>query len=57
VLRPLLEEFGELLLDELGEELLLDELGEELLLDEPLLPCPLMLEPDVPIAEERSTPK
>jgi len=45
-----------LLLEELGE-LLLDELGEELLLEDPLLPCPLMLEPDVPIAEERSTPK
>jgi len=32
------------------EELL--ELGEVL-----LLPLPLMLDPDVPIAEERSTPK
>jgi len=39
---------------ELGELLL--GLGE-LLLEEPLLPWPLMLEPEVPIAEERSTPK
>jgi len=32
-------------------------LGELVLLEEPLLPWPLMLDPDVPIAEERSTPK
>jgi len=39
--------FGRLLL-------LLLESGE---LEEPLLPWPLMLDPEVPRAEERSTPK
>jgi len=37
--------------------LLLPELGDVLLPGKLLLPCPLMLEPEVPKPLERSTPK